>query len=239
MKNSFSSLLPSFERERLSTNATTETSFAKYFEQSSVPCSFDPNRTAERINLGGYRMLVKKGTKRTTLLKFLLAKLWYNDTGISLEEFLLIFHLFYDLAEITEENFLIKNKNFLEVSAKILESISQNRAFPLVNKGYKEAIAPKGLPSKREYYGLCGQRDLKQSYKLILNDTLLPCKLAPQRYIGVGYKDKGTRRNLATDGNQSWQEVGIVFSNLEREAEEAELDIPISELPSEHCDSSS
>lgn len=29
------------------------------------------------------------------------------------------------------------------------------------------------------------------------------------RYIGVGYRDKGARRNLTEDGNQSWQEVAM------------------------------
>lgn len=33
--------------------------------------------------------------------------------------------------------------------------------------------------------------------------------LPPKPYIGVGYKDKGTRRDTAQDGSPSWQEVAM------------------------------
>jgi hypothetical protein len=32
-------------------------------------------------------------------------------------------------------------------------------------------------------------------------------KIPPKRYIGVGYKDKGARKDVAYDGSPSWQEV--------------------------------
>jgi hypothetical protein len=34
-------------------------------------------------------------------------------------------------------------------------------------------------------------------------------QLPPKRFIGVGYKDKGHRRNSATDGSPSWQTVAM------------------------------
>jgi len=83
------------------------------------------------------------------------------------------------------------------------------------------------IPSPREYYGLSGQRDLRQSFRLVLNDTLVPKRCPPVRFIGVGYKDKGTRRDTAVDGSPGWKEIGTFFSNQEREAEE--LDSSISE----------
>jgi hypothetical protein len=37
-------------------------------------------------------------------------------------------------------------------------------------------------------------------------------KVPPPRYIGVGYKDKGTRKKRSYDGSPSWQEVASSFS---------------------------
>lgn len=39
--------------------------------------------------------------------------------------------------------------------------------------------------------------------------------LPPPRYIGVGYKDKGHRRNMARDGSPTWQEVAMRLKQSE------------------------
>jgi hypothetical protein len=85
------------------------------------------------------------------------------------------------------------------------------------------------IPTSREYFGLAGQRDLRNSFRLVLNDTLIPRAVPPKRFIGVGYKDKGSRRDPAFDGTPSWQETAQYLSNLEREAEE--LDSSFSDPP--------
>lgn len=38
-------------------------------------------------------------------------------------------------------------------------------------------------------------------------------KLPQQRYIGIGYRDKGTAKNPAEDGSPSWQEVAVSAEN--------------------------
>jgi hypothetical protein len=44
--------------------------------------------------------------------------------------------------------------------------------------------------------------------------------LPPKRYIGIGYRDKGSARDPAQDGTPSWQEIASYISNLERQIEE-------------------
>jgi hypothetical protein len=44
--------------------------------------------------------------------------------------------------------------------------------------------------------------------------------LPPKKVIGKGYGDKGTAKDLAFNGNPGWQEVGSVYSNFERQADE-------------------
>jgi hypothetical protein len=39
------------------------------------------------------------------------------------------------------------------------------------------------------------------------NPLAPPTKLPAKRFVGVGYKDKGNRRDPAVDGSPSWQEV--------------------------------
>jgi len=192
------------------------------FEQSSRPCSSDPYDLTTRIKRG-YKMFIKKGTNRVTLLRFLLAKLVYSSGGLSLDEYLCLFHIYYDLTEMNDPLFKQKYDIFLERVGLLLSEISGERSFPVQTLTDAEVdfeFFLGNFPTKREYFGLAGQRDLKRSFRLVLNDTLVPQKKLLVRYIGVGYKDKGTRRNPAEDGSPGWKEVGTFFSNQEREAEE-------------------
>jgi len=208
-------------------NQTTD----EIFEQNSRPCSSDPYDLTVRIKRG-YKMFIKKGTNRMTLMRFLLAKLVYSSEGLSIEEFLCLFHIYFDLTEMKDPLFLSKYQFFLERVGTLLDEISGIQTFPvqaLTDAEVDNDFFLGYFPSKREYYGLCGQRDLRRSFRFVLNDTLVPQKRLPVRYIGVGYKDKGTCRNLAEDGSPGWKEVGTFFSNQEREAEE--LGSSFSEIP--------
>lgn len=192
---------------------------AEHSEQSTRPCGFDPRRLHERLS-GGYRVVIKKGQNRVVLLRFLLAKLAYSVEGLSIEEYLTVFHLYYDLLDVNDPLFLKKYEGFLTETQVFLESIRGETVFPIQCES-ENLVWPSGLfPSKREYFGLAGQRDLRRSFRVVLNDTLLPQKLPPCRFIGVGYKDKGTRRDPALDGSPSWKEVAKINSFREREAEE-------------------
>lgn len=219
------SVLPPLEVEAyLSTTLEKAPVNGDCFEQSPRPCSFDQRGLRARV-LGGYQVIIKRSTKRITLLRFLVAKLLYSDEGLSLEEYLTVYHLFYDLSEVTEPHFLAKHQENLERVFKLLQAMKDVKVFPVqVREGQQavlENLLGRFLPTPREYSGLAGQRDLRKSFRLVLNDTLVPQKLPAPRYIGVGYKDKGTRRNTAIDGSQSWVEVGSYFANLEREAEDS------------------
>jgi len=216
-------LPPSEKRSRDQTLLNECTSTRKQSRQSTRPCTSDPYDVRERV-LRGYKMIIKQGTKRITLLRFLLSKMLYGVEGLSVEEYLCLFHLYYDLSEITESHFVEKHQSNLDKIELILSKLSDNRIFPLVlSEGSKiqmESLLDRFLPTRREFFGLVGQRELSTSFRLILSDSLVPRKLPPKAYIGVGYKDKGTRRDVSVNGTPGWQEVGSFFANREREAEE-------------------
>jgi len=201
----------------------TPDELAKYFEQSSRPCNSDPFDLRVRL-LKGYKMIIKKGTNRITLYKFLLAKLLYSLEGLALEEYLLVFQLYFELTEIRDPLFVSKHGDFLQHSLLLLNAIKEAKYFPVQTDqeegGPDVSIFEGAFPTKRQYFGLAGQRDLRRSFRLILNDTIVPQKLPPARFIGVGYKDKGSRRDPAFDGSPGWKEVASFNSYHEREAEE-------------------
>lgn len=174
-------------------------------------------------------MKIKKGTNRVVLLKFLLAKLIYSAEGMNLEEYLLIFHLYFELLDTRDPLFQAKYKNHFERIGSLLVKMNGIKVFPIIPKdGTKNEIIrylENFLPTAREFFGLAGQRDLRNCFRLVLNDTIVIQAPPPKRFIGVGYKDKGTCRDPAFDGSPGWQFYARYFANLEREAEELDSSI--------------
>jgi hypothetical protein len=158
------------------------------------------------------------------LLRFLLAKLRHSLEGVSLEEYLLLYHLYFELSENKDPLFSEKHQDFLNKIKGILVNFNENKVFPIIlndqGKERLDEIFSKSIPSAREYFGLTGQRSLRDSFRLVLHDSIRPKKFPPKKVIGVGYKDKGTCRDPALDNSPSWQEVAQVFSYRERKAEE-------------------
>jgi hypothetical protein len=199
---------------------------AKISRQSPPPYNSDPRNISGRISKG-YHMIIKRGTNRMVLLRFLIAKLRFSAEGISLEEYLLLYHLYFDLSESKDPNFQEKYKVFLKKVQENLEFLNENRIFPIIlgekERQYLDEIFSNDIPKAREYFGLAGQRDIRDSFRLILHDAIEPKRFAPKKVIGVGYKDKGTCRNIAFDGSPSWKEIATVFSYQERKAEETKI----------------
>jgi hypothetical protein len=76
------------------------------------------------------------------------------------------------------------------------------------------------LPKPEAFFGLMGNRDMRSSFRVQFKSSWIPPKKV-ERYIGVGYKDKGSRRFPELDGSPTWQRVATVLANREREQEEA------------------
>jgi len=195
----------------------------EYLEQSTCPSNFDPRDLGKRI-AKGYTMKVKKGTNRVVIFKFLLAKLLYAQEGLFIDEYLLLYHLFYELLDNTDPNFVNKNGELLKKVQPVLVKLGRCKCFPVHLKDESKFEITRYLDvylmPKREYFGLAGQRNIRDCFRLVLNDTIVPQAPPPKRFIGVGYKDKGTCRDPAYDGTPGWQFFARHFANLEREAEE-------------------
>lgn len=64
------------------------------------------------------------------------------------------------------------------------------------------------FPSDHSYFGWWISQQL--STWLISINRLLRKSPRPRRFIGVGYRDHGTRRDAAFDGSPSWQDVAVL-----------------------------
>lgn len=184
----------------------------------------DPKYDWEKLFKGGYRVKVKRGIKKITLFRFLTAKLLYEESGIHLDEFIILFELYSDLMASNDPGFNRKYEEWFIQTSNFFNVVTKNQNFPcrIQNKAKREELAQwmkPVLPSKSAYFGLKGQRNIRNSFVLQLNDTLPPQRVPPKSYIGVGYRDKGTRKE-SHDGRPSWQEVASHYSELERRNEE-------------------
>lgn len=195
------------------------------------PCDSDP--ASILYHTKGYTMKLRAGTKKVTLFRFLLAKLVYGreHEGLSLEEFLCFHELYLELVDSKDPLLLAKWASSFEKCSKIMAATAKFVEFPLCldELSREKVISFMGedpmLPSPSAFYGLMGNRDLRSAFRVQFRSQWIPPKRV-ERYIGVGYKDKGTRRNPALDGSPSWQTVAATLSNREREAEEAEMASP-------------
>jgi len=178
----------------------------------------------------GYSMKLRAGTKKVTLLRFLLAKMVYGKEGegLSVEEYLALMELFFGLEGTQDPNLTRKWSVSFEKLSSLIPGLAQIKEFPIVlTSESREAMVEffredPILPSQHAFYGLMGHRELRNSFRIQFKSQWIPPKKV-ERYIGVGYKDKGSRRFPELDGSPSWQEVARVISNRERELEEADI----------------
>lgn len=199
-----------------------------YFQRPK-PCISDPTSIVkEKLRLfGGFQVKIKRGVSRITLFRFLLAKMCYDKVdGFHLDEWLVLLDLFYSLEILCtkDPSFKTKYANFFEkdsIKEFFMMEVGGCNEFPMrVDQNSDEfAFLTKTLepllPSQHSYYGLKGQRNIRSGFQVVFpQETLQYTKAKPKRTIGVGYRDKGQKRDTAKDGSPAWQEVSTHSTEL-------------------------
>lgn len=207
---------------------TTDHLHTQNTQADSRPWTYDPRHSLYLTK--GYTMKLRAGTKKVTLVRFLLAKMVYGKEGegLSLEEFLVFHEIAFALLESKDPNLIGKWELSLSRISQLIPVMAEIKEFPVVLSAESRSHLVDFfkddpiLPNPEAYFGLMGNRDLRNSFRIQFRSQWIPPKRV-ERYIGVGYKDKGTRRVPELDGSPSWQDVAREFANREREQEEAEL----------------
>jgi hypothetical protein len=171
---------------------------------------------------GGYRVIVKRGTNRFKLFRFLLSRIRYSKDGFHLDDYLVFWQLYFQMIDEKDPKFqkrleILQDENLV----KILEHLRDVRVFPYNPRDITVQILDY-LPliyHSRSFYGM-ENSGWSKHYRLSFNSRLVRRKPPPVPYIGVGYKDKGSRRDVALDGSPKWQIVASISAFKEREAEE-------------------
>lgn len=151
--------------------------------------------------------------KRVYLQRFLLSKFVYFQEELTLEDICCLFE-----NQLWLEDKCLSDPEFASKFGQDLESLSVQ----MKQINFRKEITPKAIhqfserirniipdlilprrnysEAKRKCNGLF---ELKDSKSIGILTKLLP----PKRYVGIGYRDKGSAKNKAEDGSPSWQEV--------------------------------
>ena len=189
-----------------------------YSRQSPPSCN---HRTDIKVGVDdsfAFRRL--KPTKAIEHLRILLSKAWYREEEFSELDHSYLIHVWNYIQEIEDSEFLVLNKerlkeadfamrmlvihNTIHVSDGFINSQRQ------LGRKEKDVSKHRILLSPRSFNGML--KLFKTSDFVIKQNRRLRARLPPTRYIGVGYKDKGARRNVTVDGTPAWQEVASLTS---------------------------
>jgi hypothetical protein len=172
-------------------------------------------------------VVFNKQVKSITVFRYLLAKVAFDPEGLSLDGYLALMDLYMKLVEHKDPNFQNKYGGWLITIQPFLVKLSGAQVFPVVilDKKNQEELGSHlqpFLPSPRAYFGMKENVNMRNCYRLVVNNPLKPLKkLPPKRYIGVGYKDHGALKDRARDGSPDWREVAMVNYASELQLEES------------------
>lgn len=161
----------------------------------------------------GYIMKIEQGIRRITLLRNLIAKSWYDAEGLAPHEIVAVWEL-YEIClkkSSVDPSFSKKYHQWLITVGKFIRKHFDGKTLPL--KLTESAFQPYNnlvpfLPSKQAYFGYKNDPRMREAFKFLVKDSDdLNKKFPPSRYVGVGYRDKGTRSNPSFDGSPHWKEV--------------------------------
>jgi len=201
------------------------TASRKRSEQQSVaalrPDDHEPlNLTVSKTK--SFSVRVKTPTQALMFVRFLLAKVVIRKdlTVLSDPEIALLSESWEILGKCKDQSFIkrwhkvVSNLRYIEMSrigTKLNPKIDQTNWW-----NYLRHLP--GLPSDCAYFGWWKTFRIKDWFRF--RNRELDSKSSPKRFIGVGYQDSGTARDVAYDGSPRWQEVvgARLFFGLEEMA---------------------
>lgn len=174
-----------------------------------------PSRAKMALDSAGTAVIYKRGIRRVHLERLIVTRIRTRRNEVKVDEILILYDNLLYLLELSERDPSF-NKKFgktLEVLTKDLKSLNLRTGIPAKIVDYlyikfKNPIYNDFLIPSRNYKQ--ATRTLQRAYRLkaTKNNVSRP-NPPPKRWIGVGYRDKGSARDWAKDGSPSWQEVAM------------------------------
>lgn len=172
------------------------------------------------------RVVVGKTVKRISLQRFIITKIVLEPDKISSRD---IFTLFYNQIWLQdkcyrEKEFQIKFSKSLEVLAIILRNLNLSTEITedriqKIKQRIRIELEDFLIPT-RNYQSF--KSKFEGTYHLIFQkpEGELTKNLPSVRYIGVGYKDKGSASKPEKDGSPNWKDIASSAENILREISE-------------------
>jgi len=156
-----------------------------------------------------------KKARFVTIQRLIVGRIIHRSKSVSVADILILYDNHLNLEDLSRKDPSFRKKfgKSLEEISKILKSVRFNPVSPtgtikiLANK--LKNINDFGLPD----------RNIDHVERRMHNWTYFTCntshgvevsRLPPKRYVGKGYTDKGSARNLSLDGSPKWQEIALV-----------------------------
>jgi hypothetical protein len=164
---------------------------------------------------------ISRQARRITLQRYLLSKLVLETWRFTASDLYALFlnQLWLEQKCARDSGFLQKFGRTLEVLSSLMKEINfrtdfTDRALRRFGTRVRNNLAELLIPKRnfrqvdRRYCGFV------QPIDPTLRSLERRSKKLQKRRIGIGYRDKGTLKNLAVDGSPSWQEVATHHGQL-------------------------
>lgn len=167
--------------------------------------------------LGSLQIIYSRKSKRVTLQRSLVSLIMYEPEKVNLKHLVVLYDnmLWFQDKVAKDPDFKQKFGITLKVLAYILKNLNL-RSSNITEKQIKSLSVK--FQDNLKHFSL-ERRNFKQPLKLqwslievrpSKSEGLSKKSLPPQRYIGKGYRDKGTAKKPWLDGSPSWQEIASV-----------------------------
>lgn len=168
----------------------------------------------------GCRVVYSRQLKRVRLSRFLVSKVIFEPEKVNFQEVLVLFD-----NQLWLEDKALKDPGFRQKFGKSLEDLSTilketqklgtvSTYIRRLSKKFKDQLEGFYFPQRNmaEHRKDCsGKFHVEASKQQGIQNKYLP----PKGVIGVGYSDKGTRRDSAYDGSPHWTDVALFFARKE------------------------
>lgn len=187
---------------------------SKNSRQTIAPKPFTTNSISE----SHWKKLEFYTKKEEVLVRYLVSKILFTEEVVSEEEYIVLFLAFERWSEKIAIHGIRNSKTYdLYLYRSVFQSLENLRKYSPEQRSelrLKHYDFYRGKTfSRRYYYSVKGQ--IQKIYDLRVK-TRFPQRFPPKKFVGKGYGDHGTARDLAKDGSLSWQEIAMttVENNL-------------------------
>lgn len=193
------------------THQLSEPEKPKDLRQNLFPVKDFQGSSKNWKNGGGAYVIYSKNVKRISLQRVLVSQLAFEKEQFILRDLLVIYDNMLILQDmvLVDEGFRRKFGSSLEDLALILKNsrLTKNPTLKGLKLLSQKLLSLEGflIPKrnlKQTSMHFKGKYEVRQGVKSGVLTTTIPAK----RFIGIGYRDKGTARDLAFNGEPNWQE---------------------------------